>query len=75
MAVKIWSGDLRRVPLPEVLAQLNRERVNGTLCCVRGSTTRSVQIADGNAFWAASSDPDESATNDRRPRTVVRWIE
>ena len=61
MAPHAWTGDLRRVPFPEVIARLHRERANGTLYCVRHSATRSVQLADGVPCWAGSSDPDDSA--------------
>jgi hypothetical protein len=57
--VRGLAGSFSLMPLAELVEFLARRQVTGSLTCERGTVRKTVQLRDGNAVGAASTDPRE----------------
>jgi hypothetical protein len=59
MSAPVLSGDLRAIPLADVLLLLNNNQKTGTLRCARAGLFKSVEWEKGKIVFARSSAPED----------------
>ncbi len=59
MSAPVLSGDLRVIPLPDVLLLLNTNHKTGTLRCLAAGATKTVEWEKGNIVFARSTLPGD----------------
>ncbi len=57
MSVPVLSGDLRAIPLPDILLMLNNNCKTGVLRCAQPGASKSVEWENGEIVFARSSMP------------------
>jgi Domain of unknown function (DUF4388) len=59
MSSPVLSGDLRSVPLPDILLLLNNNGKTGSLLCSRGGVTKTLEWEKGDVVFARSTAPGD----------------
>jgi two-component system, OmpR family, response regulator len=59
MSASVLSGDLKAFPLPEILLMLNNNRKTGSLRCIDGQVTKTVEWENGEIVFARSTRPED----------------
>ena len=56
MSAPVLSGDLRAIPLPDILLLLNTNHKSGTLRCLGAGATKTVDWEKGDIVFARSTE-------------------